>query len=235
MALRSCAWSCHARADPRGARRRRGPAARGTGRPAVPVRLRRRRRCRLRARSARGGRPARAGPGRHRHPDATPSPRRRPTRGGRRARRSGRTWQSWCSASTCRPSMPRRCSTAATAAQSATCSRTESPTSPTSSRHCARWPPGGRPSTPRSYGTCCTVLVTRWPRCPRGNVRCWCCSPRATPTRRSPRSSHVTEAAIGKHVGNILAKLDLPPSQDTNRRVLAVITYLRNGAVRHRP
>ena len=37
----------------------------------------------------------------------------------------------------------------------------------------------------------------------------------------------VTEAAIGKHVGNILAKLGLAPSDDTNRRVLAVLTYLR--------
>ncbi|AGL19652.1 two-component system response regulator [Actinoplanes sp. N902-109] len=37
----------------------------------------------------------------------------------------------------------------------------------------------------------------------------------------------VTEAAIGKHVGNILTKLDLPPAEDTNRRVLAVLTYLR--------
>ncbi|OZV82375.1 DNA-binding response regulator [Micromonospora echinospora] len=40
---------------------------------------------------------------------------------------------------------------------------------------------------------------------------------------------HVTEAAVGKHVGNILAKLDLPPSDDTNRRVLAVLTYLRTN------
>ncbi|MFI7428125.1 response regulator [Micromonospora sp. NPDC049836] len=37
---------------------------------------------------------------------------------------------------------------------------------------------------------------------------------------------HVTDAAVGKHVGNILSKLDLPPSDDTNRRVLAVLTYL---------
>ncbi|XTZ15894.1 response regulator transcription factor [Micromonospora echinospora] len=40
---------------------------------------------------------------------------------------------------------------------------------------------------------------------------------------------YVTEAAVGKHVGNILAKLDLPPSDDTNRRVLAVLTYLRTN------
>lgn len=40
----------------------------------------------------------------------------------------------------------------------------------------------------------------------------------------------VSEAAVGKHVGNILTKLDLPPTDDTNRRVLAVLTYLRHGA-----
>lgn len=40
----------------------------------------------------------------------------------------------------------------------------------------------------------------------------------------------LSEAAVGKHVGNILAKLDLPPTDDTNRRVLAVLTYLRHGA-----
>ncbi|MEJ2852313.1 MULTISPECIES: response regulator transcription factor [unclassified Saccharothrix] len=40
----------------------------------------------------------------------------------------------------------------------------------------------------------------------------------------------VSEAAVGKHVGNILAKLGLPPDDDTNRRVLAVLTYLRGTA-----
>jgi len=40
----------------------------------------------------------------------------------------------------------------------------------------------------------------------------------------------VSEAAVGKHVGNILAKLDLPPTDDTNRRVLAVLTYLRSSS-----
>ncbi|MFL6125035.1 response regulator [Actinophytocola sp.] len=38
----------------------------------------------------------------------------------------------------------------------------------------------------------------------------------------------ITEGAVGKHVGNLLAKLDLSPDEDVNRRVLAVLTYLRN-------
>ena len=38
----------------------------------------------------------------------------------------------------------------------------------------------------------------------------------------------ISEPAVGKHVGNILAKLDLPPDDDTNRRVRAVLAYLRS-------
>ena len=39
----------------------------------------------------------------------------------------------------------------------------------------------------------------------------------------------VSEAAVGKHVGNILYKLRLPQTDDTNRRVLAVLAYLRSN------
>lgn len=41
------------------------------------------------------------------------------------------------------------------------------------------------------------------------------------------RRLFVTEVAVGKHIGNIFTKLGLPPTDDTNRRVLAVLTYLR--------
>jgi DNA-binding NarL/FixJ family response regulator len=44
------------------------------------------------------------------------------------------------------------------------------------------------------------------------------------------RSLVVTEAAVGKHIGNILMKLDLPPAEDSHRRVLAVITYLQGNS-----
>ena len=39
----------------------------------------------------------------------------------------------------------------------------------------------------------------------------------------------ITEKAVGKHTANIFAKLDLPVSEDDNRRVLAVLAYL-NGS-----
>jgi DNA-binding NarL/FixJ family response regulator len=38
----------------------------------------------------------------------------------------------------------------------------------------------------------------------------------------------VTEKAVSKHINNILMKLDLPPSDDDNRRVLAVLAYLNS-------
>ena len=41
------------------------------------------------------------------------------------------------------------------------------------------------------------------------------------------RTLVVTEAAVAKHIGAILAKLDLPPADDDHRRVRAVLAYLR--------
>jgi DNA-binding NarL/FixJ family response regulator len=36
----------------------------------------------------------------------------------------------------------------------------------------------------------------------------------------------ITEKAVSKHINNIFSKLALPPSDDDNRRVLAVLAYL---------
>jgi DNA-binding NarL/FixJ family response regulator len=39
---------------------------------------------------------------------------------------------------------------------------------------------------------------------------------------------YVTDKAVSKHINNILSKLALPPSDDDNRRVLAVLAYLND-------
>ncbi len=36
----------------------------------------------------------------------------------------------------------------------------------------------------------------------------------------------ITEKAVSKHINSILSKLGLPPSDDDNRRVMAVLAYL---------
>jgi DNA-binding CsgD family transcriptional regulator len=36
----------------------------------------------------------------------------------------------------------------------------------------------------------------------------------------------ITEKAVSKHINNIFTKLDMAPSDDDNRRVLAVLAYL---------
>jgi DNA-binding NarL/FixJ family response regulator len=41
------------------------------------------------------------------------------------------------------------------------------------------------------------------------------------------RTLVVTEAAVAKHIGSLLQKLDLPPDADDHRRVRAVLAYLR--------
>ncbi|HEX6872246.1 MAG TPA: response regulator transcription factor, partial [Micromonosporaceae bacterium] len=38
----------------------------------------------------------------------------------------------------------------------------------------------------------------------------------------------VSDGAVEKHVSNIFTKLDLPPDEELNRRVLAVLAYLRS-------
>ena len=39
----------------------------------------------------------------------------------------------------------------------------------------------------------------------------------------------ITERAVSKHIGNVFAKLGLPPSDSGHRRVLAVLAYTQNS------
>ena len=39
-----------------------------------------------------------------------------------------------------------------------------------------------------------------------------------------------SEAAINKHMASVFTKLELPATEDDNRRVLAVLAYLRGTA-----
>ncbi len=45
------------------------------------------------------------------------------------------------------------------------------------------------------------------------------------------KSLVLTVGAVEKHIASILAKLRLPPSEDENRRVLAVLAYLREDVL----
>jgi DNA-binding NarL/FixJ family response regulator len=43
------------------------------------------------------------------------------------------------------------------------------------------------------------------------------------------RLMFITERSVSKHIGNIFAKLDLPPNDAGHRRVAAVLAYLNDG------
>jgi hypothetical protein len=46
----------------------------------------------------------------------------------------------------------------------------------------------------------------------------------------APQPLVATEAAVAKHISSILAKLDLPPTEEDHRRVMAVLAFLRGWA-----
>ena len=175
---------------------------------------------------------ARSRPGDHRHPHATQLHRRGDARGGGAAAGPTPGWRSSCSASTSSTAGPR----------------------PTRHRRRPgrRLPaqgPGGRrrgvrrraaPGRRRRNGGRPQV-VSRLLRRRRDPLPAL--SPREREVLALIAEGHsnaaiarhlvISEPAVGKHVRSILAKLQLPQTEDTNRRVLAVLAYLRNAPGPH--
>ena len=76
--------------------------------------------------------------------------------------------------------------------------------------------------SPRSWGS-----GARWSR--NGVPGSWPTGSTGCSNAAIAARLHFSEGAVGKHTANIFAKLDITASDDTNRRVLAVLTYLGAG------
>ena len=64
--------------------------------------------------------------------------------------------------------------------------------------------------------------------CPRGSARCSALMAEGRSNVAIAQRLFVTEKAVSKHTTTIFAKLGLAPSDDDNRRVLAVLAYLNS-------
>ena len=113
-------------------------------------------------------------------------------------------------------------------AGSATCSRTASSTSSSSSTRCARSPAAARRWIPRSSRSCSRRRATDKPIAsltPREREVLGLMAEGRSNAAIAARMV-ITEKAVSKHTNSIFTRLGLPPSEDDNRRVLAVLAYL---------
>jgi DNA-binding NarL/FixJ family response regulator len=69
--------------------------------------------------------------------------------------------------------------------------------------------------------------VARWRDWPLARLRELALMAEGRSNAAIARALVVSDAAVAKHIANILTKLDLPPAPDDHRRVLAVLAYLR--------
>jgi DNA-binding CsgD family transcriptional regulator len=111
---------------------------------------------------------------------------------------------------------------------SPTCSRTGcSPTSSSPTR-CARWRAAEQSWTPRSSRKLLARRSSLPPvtRLTDREIQVLALMAEGRSNSAIAQRLVVSEKAVSKHCTSIFAKLDLPPSDDDNRRVLAVLAYL---------
>ena len=88
--------------------------------------------------------------------------------------------------------------------------------------------PPGTSSTPRSCASCSAPPApSRWPLTAREREVLALMAEGRSNAAIGQRL-FITEKAVSKHAAGIFAKLDLAPSDDDNRRVLAVLAYLES-------
>ena len=99
-------------------------------------------------------------------------------------------------------------------------------------RRAAASRPAARRWTPRSSPSWCAAAgggAGALERSPRASARCSTLMAEGRSNAGIARALVVTHGAVEKHISNIFGKLDLPPTDDDHRRVLAVLAFLREG------
>ena len=161
--------------------------------------------------------------------DAAVAHRRGAAGGGRRPRGPGPARRCWCCRSTSRSPTPTTCSPTGAAAVGYLLKDRVADIADFLGRAGAGSPPAAPCSTPRWWRSCWSDAgpATR-STADAARARGADADGRGPLQHRDRPRARGQRGRVEKHVRNIFAKLDLPPDEDSNRRVLAVLAFLRS-------